>query len=83
MSEAELRPYKPGLAAQMIIEPTPVEAAREGIEVIRTYYATCVRSNMPKIVNGFAYRCVVCNEVWNHRIEAYRHQCLGVTVLMG
>ena len=83
MSKAEVRPYKPGLAAQITLEPTPVEPARAGIEVIRTYYASCERNNMPKIVNGFAYRCIVCNEVWNHRIEAYRHQCLGVTVLMG
>jgi hypothetical protein len=83
MSAAQVRPYKSGLVAQITLEPTPVEPAREGIEVIRTYYASCERINMPKIVNGFAYRCIVCNEVWNHRIEAYRHQCLGVTVLMG
>ena len=83
MSAAEVRPYKPGLAAQITVEPNPVEPAREGIEVLRTYYATCERKNTPKIVNGFAYRCVVCNEVWKHRIQAYRHQCLGVTVLMG
>ena len=77
MSEAEVRPYKSGLVAQISLEPTPVEPARAGIEVIRTYYASCERTNMPKIVNGFAYRCLTCNEVWNHRIEAYRHQCLA------
>jgi hypothetical protein len=81
MSKAEVRPYKPGLVAQITLEPTPMEPSRTGIEVIRTYYATCERHNMPKIVNGFAYRCLACNEVWNHRIEAYRHECLGVTVL--
>lgn len=81
MSAAEEQPYKSGLVAQITLEPTPVEPARAGIEVIRTYYASCERHNMPKIVNGFAYRCVVCNEVWSRRIEAYRHACLGVTVL--
>jgi hypothetical protein len=77
MSAAQVRPYKSGLVAQLTLEPTPTESARAGIEVIRTYSASCVRINMPKIVNGFAYRCLACNEFWSHRIQAYRHQCIG------
>lgn len=77
MTSSEVRPYKPGLTAQMTIEPTPVEPARAGIEVIRTYTATSVCHDMPKIVNGFAYRCLACNALWTHRIEAYRHQCVA------
>ena len=60
---------------------TPVETAREGVEVIRTFSSSAVGRTKPKVVYGYAYRCVICNGIWNHRVLAYRHDCEGVTVM--
>jgi hypothetical protein len=69
------------LTGPIQVQPLPVETSRQGIEVIRTFCTSAAARTLPKVVNGYAYRCVKCNEIWFHRIQAYRHECAGVTLL--
>ena len=62
-------------------DATPVETARDGLEVIRTFSSSVFGRSKAKVVYGYAYRCVACNGIWNHRVLAYRHDCAGVTVM--
>lgn len=59
----------------------PQETTREGIEVIRTFCSSAVARPVAKVLYGYAYRCIKCNGIWLHRVQSYKHECLGVTVL--
>jgi hypothetical protein len=81
MSSALVSAKKSELEGHYLSQPVPQETAREGVEVIRTFFSSSAARKVPKVVNGYAYRCIQCNGIWSHRMQAYRHDCPGITVL--
>ena len=72
---------KSKLLGELHDESAPQETCREGIEVIRTFCTSSGARPVAKVVYGYAYRCIKCNGIWLHRMQSFRHECPGITVL--